>query len=253
MTHIVIVEDNPAIAEMLLFHMNEQHYQTSHFADGELARQFLLAQEYDLVVLDIMLPSCNGLDICKELRQKNPAIPVLLLTSLDSEIDRVIGLELGADDYLTKPFSMRECLARIKALLRRSQLSPTTIDTTRSKVSKTITANELSINIDSRVVLLGNQRIELTAREFDLLVYLAQHRGRVYSRAQLLDSVWGYSHDGYEHTINTHINRLRKKLKRTDNQTDFIETVWGIGYKFSEIDDSNNNDNNTTQHTQRAK
>jgi DNA-binding response OmpR family regulator len=238
MTHIVIVEDNPAIAEMLLFHMKEQHYQASHFADGKLARQFLLTQDYDLVVLDIMLPSCNGLDICKELRQKNPAIPVLLLTSLDSEIDRVIGLELGADDYLTKPFSMRECLARIKALLRRSQLSLTNIETLSTEEHKTLLIDELSINASSRAVSLNNKRIELTAREFDLLLYLAQHRGRVYSRAQLLDSIWGYSHDGYEHTVNTHINRLRNKLKRADNQADFIETVWGVGYKFSEIDEN---------------
>ncbi|HHL19070.1 MAG TPA: response regulator transcription factor [Thiothrix sp.] len=236
MTHIVIVEDNPAIAEMLLFHMKEQHYQTSHFADGELARQFLLTQDYNLVVLDIMLPSCNGLDICKELRQKNPAIPVLLLTALDSEIDRVIGLELGADDYLTKPFSMRECLARIKALLRRSQLSLANTGRPSPEEHKTLLIDELSINASSRVVSLDNKRIELTAREFDLLLHLAQHRGRVYSRSQLLDSIWGYSHDGYEHTINTHINRLRNKLKRTKNQTDFIETVWGIGYKFSDID-----------------
>jgi len=235
MTHIVIVEDNPAIAEMLLFHMKEQHYQTSHFADGELARRFLLTQDYDLVVLDIMLPGCNGLDICKELRQKNPAIPVLLLTSLDSEIDRVIGLELGADDYLTKPFSMRECLARIKALLRRSQLSLANTKNQPLEEYKTLFIDELSINASSRVVMLDQKRIELTAREFDLLLYLAKHRGRVYSRTQLLDSIWGYSHDGYEHTINTHINRLRNKLKRAEDQADFIETVWGVGYKFSEI------------------
>lgn len=239
MTHIVIVEDNPAIAEMLLFNLKEQHYQTSHFADGEIARQFLLTtQDYDLVVLDIMLPHCNGLDICKELRQKNPAVPVLLLTSLDSEIDRVIGLELGADDYLTKPFSMRECLARIKALLRRSQLplnTTNTPDSASSLASQTLSIDELSINAASRVVLLNKQRIDLTAREFDLLFYLAQHRGRVYSRTQLLDAVWGYSHDGYEHTVNTHINRLRNKLKRTANQQDFIETVWGVGYKFNDL------------------
>jgi len=231
MNHIVIVEDDASIAEMLSFHMKAQGYQITHFADGEVARQHLMQQDYDLVLLDIMLPNCNGLDICKALRQRNPAIPILMLTSLDSEIDRVIGLELGADDYLTKPFSMRECTARVKALLRRSQLSaPITQDTTE-QAEKLIIA-ELQLDAGSRVVTLDKQAIDLTAREFDLLFYLAQNHGRVYSRAQLLDAIWGYSHDGYEHTINTHINRLRNKLKRSQGQSDFIQTVWGVGYKF---------------------
>ncbi len=230
MTHIVIVEDDPAIAEMLLFHMKEQHYQTSHFANGELARQFLLSKDYDLVVLDIMLPGCNGLDICKQIRQKNPNVPILMLTSLNGEADRVIGLELGADDYLTKPFSMREFLARIKALLRRSTLLA--VEVHKEQDMEYLQKDELTIDAASRVVLVDEKHVELTAREFDLLLYMAQHAGRVYSRAQLLDAVWGYSHDGYEHTINTHINRLRNKLKRSDNKPDFIETVWGVGYKF---------------------
>ena len=231
MTHIVIVEDDPAIAEMLLFHMKEQHYQTSHFADGELARQFLLSsKKFDLVVLDIMLPGCNGLDICKQIRQKDPSVPILMLTSLDGEADRVIGLELGADDYLTKPFSLREFLARIKALLRRSTL--VNVEAPKEQEVDYLQKDELAIDAVSRVVLLDDKRVDLTAREFDLLLYMAQHAGRVYSRSQLLDAIWGYSHDGYEHTINTHINRLRNKLKRPQEKPDFIETVWGVGYKF---------------------
>jgi DNA-binding response OmpR family regulator len=231
MNHIVIVEDDASIAEMLSFHMKAQGYQITHFADGEVARQNLMQHDYDLVLLDIMLPNCNGLDICKALRQKNPAVPILMLTSLDGEADRVIGLELGADDYLTKPFSMRECTARVKALLRRSQLAAPTAEPEISE-SEQLNIAELSLDSGSRVVSLDGREVELTAREFDLLFYLAQNQGRVYSRSQLLDAVWGYSHDGYEHTINTHINRLRNKLKRSNGLGDFIQTVWGVGYKF---------------------
>lgn len=231
MNHIVIVEDDASIAEMLSFHMKAQGYTVTHFADGEEARQNLITTQYDLVLLDIMLPNCNGLDICKELRQRNAAVPILMLTSLDGEADRVIGLELGADDYLTKPFSMRECTARVKALLRRSQLSAP-VEVAEPASSEQLAIAELVLDSGSRVVSLAGREIELTAREFDLLFYLAQNPNRVYSRAQLLDAIWGYSHDGYEHTINTHINRLRNKLKRSDGLSDFIQTVWGVGYKF---------------------
>ena len=230
MTKIVIVEDDSAITEMLVYHLQDLGYEIEHFADGLKAKDYLDASDYDLVLLDIMLPSYNGLDLCRELRQQRPAIPIMLLTSLDSEADRVVGLELGADDYLTKPFSMRECQARIKALLRRSQLSqqkPSTDD-----VSANISFDELKIIEASRSIILDGKPIDLTAREFDLLVYLAKNNQQVFSRSQLLDSIWGYSHEGYEHTVNTHINRLRKKLKRTENKPNFIQTVWSVGYKF---------------------
>ena len=236
MNHIVIVEDDNSIAEMLSFHMKAQGYQVTHFADGEEARQNLLRESYDIVLLDIMLPNCNGLDICKELRQKNPSVPILMLTSLDGEADRVIGLELGADDYLTKPFSMRECTARVKALLRRSQLAAP-VEEVEETTDEKLTVAELNLDAGSRVVCMNNKVIDLTAREFDLLFYLAQNSGRVYSRTQLLDAVWGYSHDGYEHTINTHINRLRNELKRGMGQEEFIQTVWGVGYKFVSPDE----------------
>jgi len=177
-----------------------------------------------------MLPGYNGLDLCRELRQQRPAVPIMLLTSLDSEADRVVGLELGADDYLTKPFSMRECQARIKALLRRSQISQKA--TSENIVSPKLNFDELMINEASRSISLKGESIELTAREFDLLVYLAKNNQQVFSRSQLLDSIWGYSHEGYEHTVNTHINRLRKKLKREDGKPNFIQTVWSVGYKF---------------------
>lgn len=232
MEHIVVVEDDKAIADMLCLHLKEQHYHVTHIDDGLKAKQFLLTETYDLVVLDIMLPNYNGLDICKELRQKHPITPILMLTSMSGEADRVIGLELGADDYLTKPFSIRECIARIKALLRRSQYSQ--IKNDDNEVA-TVSYEELYIHPQHRQIKLGETTIELTAREFDLLLHLATHPDQVFSRNQLLDSVWGYSHEGYEHTVNTHINRLRNKLKRHDNKPDFVQTVWGVGYKFSGI------------------
>ncbi len=233
MPKIIIVEDDPAIAEMLVYHLQDLGYQTKHFDNGLNAKNYLAKADYDLVLLDIMLPGFNGLDLCRELRESRPQTPIILLTSLDSEADRVVGLELGADDYLTKPFSMRECQARIKALLRRCELNanPSIEDKKQTEIS----FEELSINEVSRRVILDGENIELTAREFDLLVYFAKSQEQVYSRGQLLDEIWGYSHEGYEHTVNTHINRLRKKLKRSDDKPDFIQTVWAVGYKFLDV------------------
>ncbi len=235
MPKIVVVEDDPAIAEMLVYHLQDLGYETLHFDDGLKAKEHLTTAGYDLVVLDIMLPNYSGLDLCRELRLERPSVPIMLLTSLDSEADRVVGLELGADDYLTKPFSMRECQARIKALLRRCELNKQPDNNqanSQADGATEITSEELTINRTSRRVTLDNQSIELTAREFDLMFFLIQNQQQVYSRSQLLDAVWGYSHDGYEHTVNTHINRLRKKLKRSNNKPDFIQTVWAVGYKF---------------------
>jgi DNA-binding response OmpR family regulator len=241
MPKIIIVEDDPAIAEMLVYHLQDLGYETDHFDNGLKAKEYLIdsmTTDYDLVVLDIMLPGYNGLDLCKELRNLHPTTPIMMLTSLDSEVDRVIGLELGADDYLTKPFSMRECQARIKALLRRCELNNNSItEDALANAQQEISFEELSISSKSRRVLLDRKTIELTAREFDLLFYLAQNQQEVYSRSQLLDAVWGYAHDGYEHTVNTHINRLRKKLKRSNDKPDFIQTVWAVGYKFLNDED----------------
>ena len=234
MPKIIIVEDDPSIVEMLQYHLHDLGYDVKHFNNGATARAYLAEAEYDLVLLDIMLPEYNGLDLCRELRQQRPSVPIMLLTSLDSEADRVVGLELGADDYLTKPFSIRECQARIKSLLRRCELNSQSNKKNNTTADENLrfTHEELSINPTTREVTLNDRLIELTQREFDLLLHLANHRQQVFSRAQLLDTVWGYSHEGYEATVNTHINRLRKKLKREDGKDDFIKTVWGVGYKF---------------------
>lgn len=229
MNKIVDVEEVSEISDTLICHLQGLGYEVIHFADGLSAKEYFISNECDLLLLDIMLPKYDGLDLCRELRQQNPQLPIMISTSLDSEADIVVGLELGADDYITKPYSLRECQARIKALLRRSNLKAKTDSVQYSSI---VQYEELEINEDSRYVALAGNKIELTAREFDLILYLAQNKKMVFSRNQLLDSIWGYSHIGSEHTINTHINRLRKKLKRENKKPDFIQTVWAVGYKF---------------------
>lgn len=178
-----------------------------------------------------MLPGMEGLEVCRRLRAKPPYTPILMLTAKSSELDRVLGLEVGADDYLTKPFSIRELVARVKALFRRVEA----IGTQGSPgPQKTIRAGDLIIDVEKRKVMLESKQADLTAKEFDLLLQFAQHPGRVYTRSQLLDLVWGYAHDGYEHTVNSHINRLRAKIEEDPARPRYILTVWGVGYKFAE-------------------
>jgi DNA-binding response OmpR family regulator len=169
--------------------------------------------------------------VCKRVRAKSRYTPILMLTSKSSELDRVLGLELGADDYLTKPFSVMELVARVKAIFRRCDaLAPGS----SGEAPKTIRAGELEVDPDKRVATLAGRPVELTAKEFDLLVHFARNPGRVYSRGQLLDAVWGYSHSGYEHTVNSHINRLRTKIEADPAKPRYILTVWSVGYKFNE-------------------
>ena len=194
----------------------------------------MLPKRYDLTILDVMLPRLDGLEICPQIRSLPSYTPILMLTAKSSEIDRVLGLEVGADDYLTKPFSVRELLARVKALFRRSEAFR---DKTQD-LQKTIRAEGLYIDVEKRKVTVGGSPRDLTAKEFDLLLQFALHPGRVYTRTQLLDAVWGYGHDGYEHTVNSHINRLRAKIEKDSAKPDFILTVWGVGYKFCEIEAS---------------
>jgi DNA-binding response OmpR family regulator len=179
-----------------------------------------------------MLPGMDGLDICKRLRAGARYVPILMMTSRAAEIDRVLGLELGADDYLTKPFSLNELLARVKALFRRVDAMSAAA---AGPAAKTLTAGELAIDLDRRVVTLAGRAVELTAKEFDLLAHFAAHPGRVFTRAQLLDKVWGYSNIGYEHTVNSHINRLRSKIEQDPAKPRYIVTVWSVGYKFAEF------------------
>ncbi|MGD2075934.1 MAG: response regulator transcription factor [Gammaproteobacteria bacterium] len=225
---VLVVEDDADIAALVTLHLGDAGYQTSHYANGNQALEALRRQPPDLVVLDLMLPGLGGLDLCRLLRAEPNYIPVIMLTAKSSEIDRVLGLELGADDYIAKPFSVPELVARVKALFRR-------IDALHSEAGQEMTrlrCDSLEIDRERRQVLLNGKPVQLTTREFDLLWEFARHPGRVYTRAQLLDSVWGYGHAGYEHTVNSHINRLRAKIEPDAANPHYVLTVWGTGYKF---------------------
>ena len=212
-------------------HLKDQSFQVELAFDGVAGLAKAMAKNYDLIILDLMLPGLDGLEVCKRLRSKPPYTPILMLTSKSSEVDRVLGLEIGADDYVTKPFSIMELMARVKAIFRRVEGVKSEKDETEDEV---ISIKNLVIDTGRRKVSLNKKDVDLTAKEFELLHYFAKHPGRVYTRSQLLDYVWGYGHDGYEHTVNSHINRLRAKIEENPAQPDYILTVWGVGYKFME-------------------
>lgn len=201
-----------------------------HAADGRAGLKRALSGDYQLVILDLMLPGMDGMDVCRIMRSEKNYTPVLMLTAKTSELDRVLGLEVGADDYLTKPFSVPELVARVNAILRRAEQYQESAATTHGEK---LQFDQLSVDPDTRQVLLGDNSVELTAKEFDLLLHFAKHPERVFTRSQLLSSVWGYGHDGYEHTVNSHINRLRAKIESDPAKPQFVITVWGVGYKFS--------------------
>ena len=228
---ILVVEDDPDISHLLEINLKDIAFQVDVVNNGVDGLNRASNHDYQLIVLDLMLPGMDGLELCRRLRSQAINIPVLMLTARSSELDRVLGLELGADDYLTKPFSIMELQARVKAILRRVELSARQ---RAANPDEKIEAQSLVIDVSRRTVYIGGQLVELTAKEFDLLLHFARHPGRVYSRGQLLDHVWGYSHNGYEHTVNSHINRLRKKLENNPQREQYIETVWGVGYRFKE-------------------
>jgi DNA-binding response OmpR family regulator len=226
---ILVIEDNREIADLVALHLRDIGCEVDVAHDGQSGLGKALSGAYDLVILDLMLPEIEGLEICKRIRSMPDYTPILMLTAKSGELDRVLGLEVGADDYLTKPFSIRELLARVKALFRR-------IDAIAARTpaddEPPIRVGPMQIDLGKRTVTVGDRRVELTAKEFDLLVQFARHPGRAYTRAQLLDLVWGYGHDGYEHTVNTHINRLRAKIEKDPSRPRYILTVWGVGYRF---------------------
>lgn len=226
---ILLVEDDPDIARLVRLHLEDISALTTHSARGDEALDLARGSPWDLIILDLRLPGASGLDICRTLRGDGLHVPILMLTAKSSELDRVLGLELGADDYLTKPFSPLELVARIKALLRRSQLDR---NSRRAEVARRIELGPFTICTDSHTVHLDDTPVELTSREFDLLLHFARNPGRVFKRTELLDEVWGYGHDGYEHTVNTHINRLRRKIESDPADPHYVVTVWGVGYRF---------------------
>ena len=231
-TRVLVVEDDPDIAHLIELHLRDIPCEVDVAYDGTTGLDRALSHAYDAMVLDITLPRLNGLALCRVIRQLHVYTPVLMLTARSTEADRVSGLELGADDYLTKPFSIPELQARVRALVRRAGAYSVRDVPSEGTV---ITIEDLSIDVDRRRVSLAAVPVSLTAKEFDLLLCFAAHPGRVYTRAQLLDQVWGYTHDGYGHTVNSHINRLRAKIERDPGAPEYVLTVWGVGYKFRDV------------------
>ena len=225
---ILVVEDEPDIAQLIALNLRDEAFEVTIAKDGHEGMRQACARPWDMVLLDLRLPGPDGLAICRALRADQNYVPILMLTSKSSELDRVLGLELGADDYVTKPFSISELLARVKALFRRIDA----VNKTAIPELQSLSIGGIRIDPATREVQVGNEKVDLTAREFDLLLHFAQHPGRVFSRAQLLDSVWGFGHEGYEHTVNSHINRLRGKIEPDNTHPRYIVTVWGVGYKI---------------------
>lgn len=227
MKQILVIEDEPELAHLLEIHLRDAGYGVRVAHDGSRGLDLERTGHYDLVLLDLMLPGMDGLEVCRRLRKQTYYTPVVMLTARSSEVDRILGLEVGADDYIIKPFSYREVVARVKAVFRRVAA----IDS-RGARGKTLKVGGFVIDPRRRQVQLDGRTIHLTAREFDLLLQFARNPGRVYSRAELLDLVWGYGEGGYEHTVNSHINRLRSKIEDDPTKPRYVLTVWSVGYKF---------------------
>jgi two-component system, OmpR family, alkaline phosphatase synthesis response regulator PhoP len=226
-SRVLVVEDDRNVVEVIDLHLRDIGLTVEHASCGADAMQKLRLNEYLLIILDRVLPDSDGLDVCRFARQVSETTPIVMLTAKSQEVDKVLGLELGADDYITKPFSVHELAARIKAILRRCRTTAVT------STDEVLTRGAIVINKTLRTVTVEGEGIELTAREFDLLLFLASHPGRPFSRAALLSAVWAYEFNGYEHTVNSHINRLRKKIEKDLDSPTYILTVWGVGYRFA--------------------
>lgn len=226
----LVVEDDTDIANLIVVSLREINVQADVIGNGVDGLRHATSKPYDIIILDIMLPELDGIEVCRRIRQQQIMTPILMLTARSEEIDKVLAIDLGADDYMTKPFSIRELLSRVKARMRRfeaDQLPGTLTQLPRYAYG------ELTLDVANRQVTLAGKSVELTAREFDLLTLFMKHPGRAFSRTELLEIVWGYSYQGYEHTVNSHINRLRMKIEREPATPRYILTVWAVGYKFS--------------------
>ncbi|MBF0277671.1 MAG: response regulator transcription factor [SAR324 cluster bacterium] len=229
---VLIIEDSKEIADLVSLHLQDLGFQTTWISDGNKGFQTALSAPFDLIILDLMLPGMEGVEICRRLRTEKIKTPILMLTAKSEELDIVLGLELGADDYMIKPFRIRELIARVKAIFRRIESTAETISSKQDE--PVLKFGELTIDLPKRKVLLKNEIVDLTAKEFDMLHLFASHPGHCYSRQQLLDEIWGYQFEGYDHTVNSHINRLRSKIEEDRSKPRYIQTVWGVGYKFME-------------------
>ena len=226
---VLIVEDDAHIAELLRMHLRDEGYAVEHAADGHAGLRELERGSWDALILDLMLPGVDGLEICRRARSMTRYTPIIITSARSSEVHRILGLELGADDYLAKPFSVLELVARVRALLRRTDA----LARNARLESGRLDLGSLRIDPVAREVEVDGRRVELTPREFDLLYHFIKNPEKVFSRLDLLNQVWGYQHDGYEHTVNTHINRLRAKIEADPADPTRILTVWGKGYRYA--------------------
>ncbi|MGF7185098.1 two-component system response regulator ResD [Desulfitispora alkaliphila] len=225
-TKVLIIDDEKRMRDLVKLYLQKEGYIVSEAANGSEGLELLQGGNFDLLLLDIMMPEVDGLTVCKEVR-KFSDMPIIMLTAKGEEFDKVLGFELGADDYVVKPFSMRELVARVRALLRRSRDKAI-----NKQVGEKISFPGLEIFINSREVTVEGKQLVLTPKEFDLLVYFAEHPGKVFTREQLLETVWGYDFFGDLRTVDTHVKKIREKMRQCSQKKQYISTIWGVGYKF---------------------
>ena len=232
MNKILVVDDEPSIVTLLTFNLEKAGYQVTSAEDGKKAYELATTQSFSFIILDIMIPFIDGIDLTKKLRQEKIETPILILTAKDDSIDRILGLEIGADDYLTKPFSPREVIARIKAIARR--LEPQEIQNNNEEASEILYAGNIVCNVNDYQVTVKEKAIELTLKEFELLVYFMKRKGRVISRNTLLERIWHFDFDGQNRIVDVHIGHLREKIEEDPKHPKYIQTIRGFGYKFQE-------------------
>lgn len=230
MADILVIEDDKELAELVKINLQDENYEVTTIHSGIDGFLEATNNKFDLIILDLMLPGMGGMEVCKKLRSNRISTLILMLTSKSDEVDKILGLESGADDYMTKPFSVRELQARVKAMIRRKSMG----EEDKNVEIPVIYAEDLVIDVNKHKVELDGDRLNLTPKEFDMLCLMAQNPGKTYSRSELLQKVWGHEFAGYEHTVNTHINRLRNKLEKDAQEPRYILTTWGVGYRFSE-------------------
>lgn len=230
MNKILIIEDDRDIAELISIHISDIGFECEQIHDGREGLIKAMEGDYELIILDLKLPGMEGLEVCRKLRMEKIDTPIIMLTSKSEEIDKVLGLEIGADDYMTKPFSIRELIARVKTVLRRGRIEKAA----PAEQGKVLQGENFYLDVSKRIVKTYDQQVELSPKEFDMLVLMASHPGKTYSRLDLLNQVWGVDFEGFEHTVNSHINRLRSKIEKNMNEPEFILTTWGVGYKFKD-------------------
>lgn len=233
MKKVLVVDDEQSIVTLLQYNLQQSGYEVITAMDGEEGKNLALSENPDLIILDLMLPKLDGIDVCKQLRQQKVSTPILMLTAKDEEFDKVLGLELGADDYMTKPFSPREVIARVKAILRRVQVQPV-MPGQLPEDTEYIKISSLKIFPEHYEAYFDEELLELTPKEFELLLYLAKHKGRVLTRDQLLSAVWNYDFAGDTRIVDVHISHLREKIEQDSKKPTFIKTIRGLGYKMEE-------------------